>query len=72
MEKTLSTPLTDEAVAGLRSGDRVLLTGTMLTARDAAHKRMIELLDAGEPLPSSWTARSSTTPVRPRPSRGSP
>jgi fumarate hydratase subunit beta len=51
MEKTLSTPLTDDAAAGLRSGDRVLLTGTILTARDAAHKRMTELLDAGQALP---------------------
>lgn len=51
MERTLTTPLTDEAVAGLRAGDQVLLTGTLLTARDAAHKRLAELLDQGEPLP---------------------
>ncbi|GAB4252779.1 MAG: Fe-S-containing hydro-lyase [Thermoleophilia bacterium] len=51
MERTLTTPLTDEAVAGLRAGDQVLLTGTLLTARDAAHKRLAELLDRGEPLP---------------------
>lgn len=37
--------------ASLRAGDRVLLTGTVYTARDAAHKRIFELLDAGEPLP---------------------
>jgi fumarate hydratase subunit beta len=35
----------------LRSGDRVLLTGTIYTARDAAHKRIFEALDAGSPLP---------------------
>lgn len=35
----------------LRAGDRVLLTGTIYTARDAAHKRLFELLDKGEPLP---------------------
>jgi len=35
----------------LRAGDRVLLSGTIYTARDAAHKRLFELLDAGEPLP---------------------
>ncbi len=51
MEKKLVTPFTDEAAADLRAGDKVLLTGTILTARDAAHKRMIELLDRGEPLP---------------------
>ena len=36
---------------GLRAGDRVLLSGTIYTARDAAHKRLFELLDAGKPLP---------------------
>lgn len=35
----------------LRAGDRVLLTGTVYTARDAAHKRIFELLDRGDPLP---------------------
>lgn len=35
----------------LRAGDRVLLSGTVYTARDAAHKRLFELLDRGEPLP---------------------
>ena len=35
----------------LRAGDRVLLSGTIYTARDAAHKRLFELLDAGKPLP---------------------
>ena len=48
---TVTTPLTDEAVAGLRAGDRVLITGTLLAARDAAHKRLLELIDKGEPLP---------------------
>ena len=35
----------------LRTGDRVLLSGAIYTARDAAHKRLFELLDAGKPLP---------------------
>lgn len=43
--------LTRERTAGLCAGDRVLLSGTVYTARDAAHKRLIALLDAGEPLP---------------------
>ena len=40
MATIVTTPLTDEAVAGLRAGDRVLITGTLLAARDAAHKRL--------------------------------
>ncbi|MCL5056818.1 MAG: Fe-S-containing hydro-lyase [Actinobacteria bacterium] len=47
----LSTPLTDENVENLRIGQRVLLSGVLYTARDAAHKKLIELLDRGEPLP---------------------
>lgn len=39
------------AAAGLRAGDRVLLSGTVYTARDAAHKRIFSLLDEGKPLP---------------------
>lgn len=38
----------------LRAGDRVLLSGTIYTARDAAHKRMFTQLEAGEPLPFPW------------------
>ena len=51
MQYTLTTPVTREQLAPLRAGDTVLLSGTVYTARDAAHKRMMELLDAGEPLP---------------------
>ena len=40
-----------EKIPQLRAGDRVLLSGTIYTARDAAHKRLFALLDAGEPLP---------------------
>lgn len=40
-----------QAIHGLRAGDRVLLSGTVFTARDAAHKRLFELLDRGEELP---------------------
>lgn len=47
----LTTPLTDEAVAQLRSGDVVFLSGTIYTARDAAHRRLAESLDRGEDLP---------------------
>lgn len=47
----LSPPLTDEAVRQLRIGDRVYLSGTLYTARDAAHKRMTQALDRGEEIP---------------------
>lgn len=47
----VSTPLSDEAINSLSAGDSVLLSGEIYTARDAAHKRMTELLDAGTPLP---------------------
>lgn len=51
METKLTTPLDKGILAGLRAGDRVLLSGEVYTARDAAHKRMFELIDAGKPLP---------------------
>ena len=47
----LRPPLRDADVAGLTIGDRVAIRGTIYGARDAAHKRMVELLDAGKPLP---------------------
>ena len=49
--KRLNTPLTDENIEGLKIGDTVLITGEILTARDAAHKKMVEILDRGEKLP---------------------
>ena len=51
MVKHVNLPLTDEVIRGLKAGDQVLLTGSVLTARDAAHKRLIALLDEGKPLP---------------------
>ena len=51
MKKFLTLPLTKEEASTLRAGDSVFLTGTLYTARDAAHKRLIALLDAGHPLP---------------------
>lgn len=47
----LTTPLTDEIVEKLHAGDNVEITGTIYVARDAAHKRMVETLERGEPLP---------------------
>ena len=51
MQYKLTIPVAKEDLAPLRAGDTVLLSGTVYTARDAAHKRMMELLDAGEALP---------------------
>lgn len=47
----ITAPLTDAVVDKLKAGDKVLITGVMYTARDAAHKRLIELLNAGKELP---------------------
>jgi len=47
----LTPPLTDEMVKTLVMGDQVLVSGVIYTARDAAHKRLMELLDAGKQLP---------------------
>ena len=49
--KRITPPLDDEVVASLKVGDRVLITGKIYTARDAAHKRFIEALRKGERLP---------------------
>jgi fumarate hydratase subunit beta len=50
-EYKLNTPLTDEDIAQLKAGDVVFLTGTIYSARDAAHKKLVDLLDAGKELP---------------------
>ncbi|MCX7780328.1 MAG: Fe-S-containing hydro-lyase [Negativicutes bacterium] len=47
----LATPLTEEAARSLKAGDIVLITGTIYTGRDAAHKRLVETLERGEELP---------------------
>lgn len=52
MQKRLSFPITDTKLFySLRTGDFVLLTGTIYTARDQAHKKLLSLIDAGEKLP---------------------
>ena len=51
MDRKIALPLTGETIASLKVGDKVLLTGTIYVARDAAHKRMIEALEKGKPLP---------------------
>ena len=51
MVKKVALPLTDETLKDLKAGDNILLTGVMYVGRDAAHKRMVETLDQGKPLP---------------------
>lgn len=68
MEYRLTTPCTAAQLAVLRAGDTVLLSGIVYTARDQAHKRMIEALDAGEPLPFDL-AGSAIYYVGPTPER---
>lgn len=50
-DKHISPPLTDEIIESLRAGDQVYISGPVFAARDAAHKKLVELLDKGEPLP---------------------
>ncbi len=47
----VAAPLTDGEVMELRAGDRVRITGPLLTGRDAAHRRLVELIEKGAPLP---------------------
>jgi len=49
--KKIKAPLTDEAVMELKAGDNVLIDGVIYTARDAAHKKLVELMEKGEALP---------------------
>jgi len=51
MVRNVMLPLTDETLMDLKAGDNILLTGVMYVGRDAAHKRLVEALDQGEPLP---------------------
>ena len=54
----LTTPLTDEMVEKLRIGQQVLLNGTIYTGRDAAHKRLVELIKQGKELPLTLRGKS--------------
>ncbi len=49
--KRITLPLKDEDIKNLKAGESVLLTGAMITGRDAAHKRLFELAEKGENLP---------------------
>ena len=49
--RVLKAPFTDDVVRSLKAGDMVYITGTIYTARDAAHKRLVEMLADGQPMP---------------------
>lgn len=51
MTKKITLPITQDDINSLKAGDSVLLTGTILTGRDAAHKRLFELIEQGKKLP---------------------
>ena len=51
MEKRITLPITRETARSIKAGDACLLSGVIYTARDAAHKRLVELVEKGEPLP---------------------
>ncbi len=68
-EIRIRTPLTDEVIRSLKSGDKVVLNGIIYTGRDVAHKRLASLIDAGEPLPFNLEGQViyyvGPTPARP-------
>ncbi|XJZ28717.1 Fe-S-containing hydro-lyase [Bacillota bacterium Lsc_1132] len=65
----ISSPLSNRDITALKASDRVLLSGTIYTARDAAHKRMYESLEKGETLPFDITGQTiyyvGPTPAQP-------
>ena len=71
----LATPLTKEAIKDLKAGDEVLLSGIILTARDAAHKRMSEMISKGRRIPLNLKDAviyyAGPTPARPGSAIGS-
>ena len=68
-EIRISTPLSDDTVAQLKSGDNLLINGIIYTGRDAAHKRLVDLIEKGESLPFDITGQIiyfvGPTPSRP-------
>ena len=66
---TIHTPLTEDICEGLRAGDRILLSGSIITGRDTAHKRLAALLADGKELPVKLEGETifyaAPTPARP-------
>lgn len=69
--KKVTLPLTDETLKELRAGDNLLLTGVMYVGRDAAHKRIVEAMEQGKPLPVDIKGQTIyfMGPSPPRPGR---
>lgn len=69
--KKVTLPLTDETLKELRAGDNLLLTGVMYVGRDAAHKRIVEAMERGKPLPVDIKGQTIyfMGPSPPRPGR---
>lgn len=67
--RKVRTPLTSDIIKKLKAGDKVLITGTLYTARDAAHKKFIELIKKGRKLPFEIKNQiiyyTGPTPARP-------
>lgn len=67
--RIIHTPLDDETIRSLKTGDMVYITGTIYTARDAAHKRLCEMIERGEKLPFDFKGQivyyAGPTPAKP-------
>ena len=57
-KRIISAPFTDESIRSLHGGVMVYISGSIYTARDAAHKRLCEMLDAGEPMPFDFEGQA--------------
>ena len=54
----LQAPFSDQTIRSLKAGDMVYISGTVYTARDAAHKRLCEMLERGEPMPFDFAGQA--------------
>lgn len=57
-KKILQAPFSDETIRSLRAGDMVYISGTVYTTRDAAHKRLFEMIQSGEPMPFDFSGQA--------------
>lgn len=56
--RIIGAPFTDDIIRSLKAGDMVYISGTIYTARDAAHKRMVEMLAEGKPMPFDFAGQA--------------
>lgn len=67
--KKMNTPMSDDDIMSLKAGDNLYITGVIYTARDAAHKKLVELMEKGENLPLDLTGQViyyvGPTPAKP-------